>query len=704
MKTTHKFCFLKYVLCLLFVQSTLQTLAQTTKPVVAAKTKRVVAKNGLGVWQQFRNDTVRLRWIPVEATQWILNNQRGYFVERGEVVKGQKVVFKKLTERPILPARKDAKTQSEEEYVGLKSIHEEGIQTSLDDKLGEDVANQLLLRHLVGTMTAFKSFRAAQKMGLGFIDVSVQKGKQYAYRVFPNQIRTKGEPPIDTTYILVNTNKNSTTKQPPMLSKEELEKSVFLTWPARNYLKEFILYHVEKSEDGTNFKRVSTSPIMYSDSKSKVAHFKDSLTQNYRPYLYRLVGMTPFGEWITSQMPIMAMGRDKTPPAQPIIESAKHIGGSKVEIRWKMPVNEGDLKGFWIGRASGVSSKYNKITALLSQNTTKITDLRADLTGTNHYMVYAVDTSGNERASFPTYVALTDSLPPAAPKGLVAKAIADKANKTGVVTITWKNNKEKDLQGYYVYFANDPDHEFSQITKQMLADTIFRDTITLRSLTKNVFYKVVAMDKHFNISDFSAVAIAQRPDIIPPVVPLITDLTVKDSTATVVWQRSPSNDVVEYRLYRREQGKEWVKMKTFRGAQLSTRQFEDANLKTGIRYEYSLDVMDESGLISDRSPLRVARALPPLFLPNPPEPEVTYIDESKENQLTWNYAATGKYKIAIYRADNQKGYQLLGFAYPKDSQYLDKPRQAGRYKYMMRAIHDNGKQTQWSKEVTIQTN
>jgi uncharacterized protein len=699
MKTTHKFWFLKYALCLLLVQSTLQAFAQTTKPLV--KAKKVVIKNGLGVSQQFRNDTVRLRWMPIEATQWILNNQRGYFVERGEVVKGQKVLFKKLTEKPILPARKDAKTQSEEEYVGLKSIHEESIQTSLDDKLGEDVANQLLLRHLVGTMTAFKSFGAAQKMGLGFTDVGVQKNKRYVYRVFPNLVRVKGEPPIDTTYALVNTSKNAAQKLPPMLDKEELEKSVFITWPARNYLKEFILYHIEKSEDGTNFKRVSTSPIMYSNSKLKIAYFKDSLTQNYRPYLYRLVGMTPFGEWITSQMPIMAMGRDKTPPAQPIIESAKHVGGSKVEIKWKMPASEGDLKGFWIGRASGVSSKYNKITtSLLPKSTTKITDFKADLTGTNHYMVYAVDTSGNERASFPTYVALTDSLPPASPKGLVAKATTDKEKKIGIVTITWRNNKEKDLQGYYVYFANDPDHEFSQITKRMLSDSVFRDTITLKSLTKNVFYKVVAVDKHFNISNFSEVTMAKRPDIIKPIAPLITNIKIKDNTATIDWQRSPSNDVIEYRLYRREQTKSWVKVKTFQGKELSNRRFID-NLQTDNVYEYYVEVADESGLISEPSPIKTARRPRLLVLADSPEPTITYNEESKQNLITWKYKGKGFYKIAVYRAEGKGGYRILGFAGLDDSQFIDRRLQIGDFKYALKAIHDNGQESRFSEPVMV---
>ncbi|MCE6992525.1 fibronectin type III domain-containing protein [Dyadobacter sp. CY323] len=664
---------------------------------LAQKPSKIVK---ISVWQHYRNDTLRLLWVPIHSADWIRYNTSGYHIERSVYTEGQPVHFEKVSKDAVKPQpRNEWKNLGPESYAAAQAIYEKKVPAKMgnNDFTGANESNQQNLRHFVAMLSAFRSPVVARQMGLGLLEIGLHANQKYIYRIYADmQLRERA----DTAYIMVDTAKPTVVTSPPQLKAQEGERSVNLSWPVQSYSKQFVQYHIERSEDGKTYRQITKTPLTAGARKGGNASYRDSLTANYRPYLYRLSGMTPFGEWHRADFVVKAMGIDKTPPGQPQIESAKHVGGTRVEIKWAMPVPDEDLKGFWVARGSSLSGQFKKINESISGSDTRtITDPNADMEGTNHYIVYAVDSAGNQRASFPAYVTLNDSVAPVPPQKLAGKVAEDIPTKKGIVTLEWQPNPEKDLKGYYVYFANDSTHEFSQITKKLITETTFRDTISLRSLTKNVYYKVAAMDQHFNISSFSAVMTVKRPDIIKPVVPLITGIEVKDSTATIHWQGSPSNDVVEYRLYRRVGNGEWANIKTFRNAEMATRSFTDK--VTAVTHEYALEVTDESGLVSDRSPGRAARMITPVRMPGNPDPQVTYSKESKRAKITWQYPAKGTYKIAVYRAEGRGAYRIAGFASGSDSQFFDSPIHPGKYRYILKAIHENGRETGFSKPIEV---
>lgn len=679
----------KHIVLLLFAISC----SLSTECLSQSKAKWTRKTPSLGVWRQYRNDTLRLLWIPRRASDWLKYNKSGYRVERAEWLAGKIKVYVPLTQAPIKPlAEKNWKPNSPESKLAKEAIYAAPANNPTDYN-GEKQANEQNLNLLLVTMTAFKDHNVAQKMGLTFADASLERNKRYVYRIFPEHQKNEK---VDTTYIEVKTDKPTAILSPPVIKIESLEKAVMLSWPATKYLSSFVMYHVERSADGETYERITKSPYFHGDNRIKDSFLKDSIGYNYRPYIYRLVGLTHFGQWVTSPMIAVGMGKDFTPPAQPVIESAKHVGGTNVTIKWAQKP-EDDLRGFWVSRGSSLKGEFKRLTVVpLDKNETTFTDFKAEAQGTNHYIVFAVDTAGNERASLPAYVTMTDTIPPAPPKGIIASS-----DSKGHVTLYWNKNREKDLKGYYVYFANDPDHEFSQITKVMLTDTVFRDTITLKSLTKRVFYKVVSMDEHFNHSPFSSMASVKRPDIIPPIVPLITHVTVKDSTATLQWQSSPSNDVVEYRLYRREQGKEWEIAKVYKEAEIMQRSFVD-NLRTERTYEYAIEVTDDGGLKSERSPIRTAKALRPLLLAEAPQPTVTYIEESKKNRISWKYTAQGSCQYLIYRSKTKGPLTLVGVVRDAQINFIyDKPTDGKAFAYQIKAVYTDGRQTKLSERAEV---
>lgn len=135
--------------------------------------------------------------------------------------------------------------------------------------------------------------------------------------------------------------------------------------------------------------------------------------------------------------------------------------------------------------------------------------------GTNYYIVSAMDTAGNAAPSVPAYVIMTDTIPPDKPKGLFGKI-----DSSGIVHLTWKLGNEKDLMGYLVYAANDLKHTFVPVTKDFIADSTFTDSITLKTLTREIYYEIVAFDKNRNPSHYSDALELKRPDKIAPVAPV----------------------------------------------------------------------------------------------------------------------------------------------------------------------------------------
>ena len=62
-----------------------------------------------------------------------------------------------------------------------------------------------------------------------------------------------------------------------------------------------------------------------------------------------------------------------------------------------------------------------------------------------------------------------------------------------------------DLYGYRVFRANSKHEEFSQITVESVFYSHYTDTISLQTLTKKVYYKILAVDQRQNWSEFSSI-------------------------------------------------------------------------------------------------------------------------------------------------------------------------------------------------------
>lgn len=643
-------------------------------------------------------DHIVLRYAPANPILFNQANKAGYLVERANFIKG--VPNDKLTFTPIPGS--PYKRWSEEKWeralteeklkdttaakiaglamvfsdpdaaAGIGDVMKDGLKSFKEQKGNAD------MRFGFALIAANRSRVAAEGLAVRISDLSVILGQTYVYRVRINQpLVNAGN---EMAYVKVscenfNDKYLSNTKS---VKLSEGDGTIAFSFPESS---EYYAFTAERSEDnGASFKKIIKTPELNLKptgftGKSDFAYGDTGLT-NYKKYHYRILVSTPFAdEMVLSEF--MAIPKDKTPPPAPFLKTAIHIKPKQVELSWEMTAKTGDLKGFTIKRGAEENGKYSLISkGILPANALRYVDETFDPDGSNYYMVEAVDTAGNISHSYPAYVTLIDSVPPTMP--FISSAKIDSAGK---IIIKVRPNTEKDFMGYQVLKANSKDHEFSVVTetfKDSLGRTTFtlNDSTTLNTLTKNIYYKVVAFDTHFNQSVPSKIIELTKRDTIPPVSPLITGFTVSDTSVVIIFVNSTSEDAARNILLRRESGKGKFDS-IFFNANASITKFTDAKIAGGRQYEYAMIARDDGGLSS-----RISRSIQIKTLLNNrlPTPTIQGSYDGQAKKVTLSFVVDEKVKnrqlkVEIYkRADEKslwKTYKIIEFE--KGKPFFDDP-------------------------------
>jgi len=353
---------------------------------------------------------------------------------------------------------------------------------------------------------------------------------------------------------------------------------------------------------------------------------------------------------------------------------------------------EPDFIGYLIGRSDKASGPFVPLTLQpILPAINEFTDTSAFPHGTNYYIVSAIDTAGNAGSSVPAYVIMTDTIPPAKPVGL-----SGKIDTAGLVHLKWNMGKEEDLMGYLVYAANAPDHKFIPVSRDFVADSAYTDSITLKTLTKHIYYKVVAFDKNRNPSPYSDVLELKRPDKVAPVSPVFTKFLVTDTSVVLNWATSTSNDVVTQQLYRREKGQDW---QPYTKLEVTANSYVDHHVKKLTWYEYCLEAIDDAGLHSPKSfPLNV-RVYDSGKRPDIENLTVVKSQDGKSLILSWRYTETGNYWFEVYRSVDGKDFMTIKSLSADQHTFTDGNLKKASYQYAIKAVYKDGGESQQMKSV-----
>ncbi len=567
--------------------------------------------------------SILLRWAPTTSDAWEHSNEVGYQVQRFTIYRNGELLPPAvrrepflLTPTPIKPATeavwKELMARDNFAPIAAQAIFGKTFSSSTatnDDLLKiVDQVRERENRHGFALFSADQSYETAIACGLAFKDTRAKANEKYVYRVFP---ATPGQTPIDTGYTSIAVSEVVELPKPFGLKAEFADKKVRLTWNDEYLARTYSAYYVERSDDnGQTFKMVSDLPVINPEPAKKgaggdFAFYLDELEENNKVYHFRLKGKTPFGEFGPPSDPVIGAGRPAALGVHPHVKSATLMPQNQFLIEWEFPEEfVSKVKEFKIQRADKAEGPFTDISTAPATATSYT---HTNPKSTNYYRVVAVDETGNLAGSYPRLAQFDDDTPPALPTN-----IRGQIDSTGKMTITWTPGEEEDLLGYRVFLANNPDAEYTQITRDPVFAKGFVDSVSMNTLSKNVHIKVMAVDFRYNKSKFSAPIVVVRPDNIPPTAPVFSDLQATKEGITFSWIPSSSIDVVSYELQKAARDTEdWSTFKTYSADSINAFTpkiiVSDKEADRGVYYQYRLVVTDLAGLTTITQPIIAVR-------------------------------------------------------------------------------------------------
>ena len=654
---------------------------------VCAQSVRVIAFNA--------SDSVVLRWAPIDAATWRHHNEYGYVVERVRIGTGteQNGPAEILTPTPLKPLSLEglkSRFGPEHHYAPViaQALYGKAFVPSTNPgQLGNMLASseELAMRYSFCLLFADIDATMADAQGLRYVDRNVKGDGVYLYRII-----SLGENSADTSVIGVNRILGAdVVPQGPVIQPKEKEGSVQLQWDRDPAQEQYSAYWIERSERNGPWKRINNRPYIPMDKEIEKQYelfiYEDSLAANYIPYDYRVVGITAFGMESTAGPTVRAMGRDLTAPPSPEMQGVKDEKG-KLVVRWEQPSGAMDLAGFRVEKAAVANGEYYPLhTGLLPKTARSFTDTSTFLLGENHYHVVALDTAGNTSVSLGGYGTTVDSIAPLPPIKLYGSI-----DTNGVVTVEWEQGKELDLMGYRVFFANALDHEFNNLTPEPLATLIWHDTIPLRTLTKEIYYKVVAVDRNFNHSGFSRILTLHKPDMVAPVAPVLSTYLVSDSVVSISFIPSSSDDVQAHRIYRKkEESAPWTLLATLPPGNKEVT-WRDDDVNGTAYYAYTIEAIDSTGNASERTPPLRVRVNAPVKREVVSKVRATLVDKNTVS-VSWTAADKGVEHYVIYRSRDNAAPIAAGSSITSAEGFTDvRIPGKGIYTYSVKAVHADG--------------
>nr|HPN71750.1 hypothetical protein [Saprospiraceae bacterium] len=359
---------------------------------------------------------------------------------------------------------------------------------------------------------------------------------------------------------------------------------------------------------------------------------------------------------------------------------------------WLSP-KDADLDHIDIYRSVKIEGPFEKINIKeISKVQSTFIDTSSVVLTSPYYMVATVDTAGNSNFSVKLRGFLRDTIAPAPPVGL--KGTID---SLGVVRLTWDANQEPDLEGYYIYYANQIDHQFINLTGYPIRKNTYIDTVTLKTLTEHVYYKVTAADQFNHISRFSEAIEIKRPDTIPPSPAQIIDYNIEDQTLILNIQGSLSKDVAKQEIYRKLlPSGEWELLGALNG-----NKFIDKFVSPQATYQYRMKTLDDDGNQAKDHEALTITILDKSIAGQPILTEILHDTLKKAIEIRWKNDPAAPQSI-IYRSINDGPFVTLSKS-KNAASFVDKDNIfPGRiYAYKIKHITSEGKISAISQALSI---
>lgn len=646
-----------------------------------------------------KKNKILLRWGVNNKFAWKYGNEYGYTIERTTVIRDRKPLTKPekiILTGSIIKPQPIAKwetfvTDNDMAAVAAQAIYGE------DFEMNDSEANTALRvihqseeldrRFGFALFAIDQDFEVAQFAGLGFVDYNVKPNEKYLYNIKSNVPQEILE--IKDSGVFISPSEEEALPKPMDFIGHFYKDAFVLIWEYNALLNYYTSYNLEKSEDGINYKKINKVPITkLADNKSSGISYTDSIGQYNKNYWYRIVGISVFNE-MGQPSEAVELTAHHSITSVPFFKDNVILSDNEVLLEWTFPKEEEPLlQQFDLLWADNALGPYKTVKEDIAPS--ERTYRHIGLKPSNYFKLNAISKHGESGLSSPNFVQPIDSVPPLQPQELIGKV-----DTLGVVSLTWKANTEQDLKGYKILRADRPNQEFTVLNKHSLKSATYNDTINLKTFSKKVFYKITALDGHYNQSEYSDILVLERPDKVPPTSPVFDTYTQENGQIYLKWIKSSSDDVAQEAIYRTiADNDQWEKV--FETKNDTASQYTDVTIIPGANYLYTLVAVDKSGLESPPSPPLAINSIDALVKPAVKGLYANINRENKQINLFWRYNEANVQEFLIYKKKKGITYGLFRTAKADEKQLIDVNLNPNTtYYYGIKAVFNNGSISKW---------
>lgn len=501
--------------------------------------------------------TIKLRWAPVNAGAWVDGKKYGYVLERYTLIVDsvyQKNPVKGISglEIKAAPLAGWEKRALESDYAAVvaQAFYGDHFElTSTSSNIGDimNQANELEQRFATSVFMAEYDYEAAELAGWAYTDRNARKNEQYLYRIILNRPRKQAG---DTAAVLIGYADKRELPRP--LNPDAIwgDRSVMLMWNYELLSDVYHSYHIErKSSEETGFTRITKLPATALNANMQSIFYTDSLADNETEYAYRVWGITTFNEEGPVSEIISGKGKNSI-SCIPNILSGYFTGQDKAHISWSFDCESIEqISRLEVKRASAPDGAYQTVAGKLSPHTREASfDLHENI---NYVKVFALTKDSMELSSLPFLLNREDTVPPAVPTGLKVEI-----DSSAIARLSWNPNTEPDLRGYRILRSFNSDEEKSSIVSGPVTLNNFTDTLSLSLGNEKVYYSVTALDMHYNESAPCVHVAAEKPNSKTPALPVITGYEILgEGNVSLSWISDKARTDIRYRLNRIPSGR-----------------------------------------------------------------------------------------------------------------------------------------------------
>lgn len=638
-------------------------------------------------------DSIVLRFAPPNFAFWQRIKNSGFVIKRGIDPLNTKVI---ATIKPIPLDKIDTSLFSKDSMVLMAAglLYGEHDRSQIEGGIQEYRANEQLLN--MSLMVSEFSPLAATILGFRYTDRDVQAGTTYYYEISNPIYKDKK---YNGSVSIKNEKKNQ--RAPYQLRSISGDEEMVLKWSKDYNKSNFTYYKIERSSDNKNFMLLTELPLVFLNSTltnalSEFTYVDTIELVNGQRYYYRLYGGNSFGEYSPPAL-VEGTPRDMTPPIPPRLTAVTYDDDANIfDIEWEMDIAEvpDDFGFMQVMSAREEKGQYTAISEKLGVGDFQfLYDLGSKITedkeGRYFFRIDCYDKIGNVSSSNFETSFVPDFTNPTAPDSLTGYI-----DTLSFVHIHWSKSTSKDVRGYWLYWANQPDEELSLVSQDILTDTSYQYYIAEKSLTKNIYYTVRAEDYAYNRSDAADILELKRRDVVPPIPPMILSIDTDSLKMKIHILESKSEDLMYYELFRRsasDTDTSWILLDSLGFGN----QYIDDSAALEIDYQYCIRAIDSSDNKSDFSRIKEGKLKADgrnLTIKN-----LSIKHNKKENsiQIAWDFdlppsLRDKKYSFIIYKSSGQEGTKFYQNHDSNQTSFFDSKISKGvLYNYAIRVKLEN---------------